>query len=98
MEAEQDGGMSAGKIEPYFLHAHVLGRGVPQHEYIAGIPLDAPDIGTEFNLKWEGDAACRLAKIPWNSHQRLIFQKTLREWLKAQAEHAEDWKLISGRA
>ncbi|MBA3284535.1 MAG: hypothetical protein H0U27_05685 [Nitrosopumilus sp.] len=36
--------------EPSFLHIHVVGRGDPEAEYIAGIKLDGPIPGLNFDM------------------------------------------------
>lgn len=62
------------------MHVHLFGRGIPDREYIKGIPLDAPSIGEEFNLKGQGDSALHMKKISWNTQQRESF-KTLTRFL-----------------
>jgi hypothetical protein len=80
MQAVEDN-VIIGQNEPSMLHVHILGRGLPEVEYIQGIPLDAVPVGEEFNLKGEGDQAKGLKKLKWSDEQLFMMKSKLVEFL-----------------
>ncbi|KAF2068454.1 hypothetical protein CYY_010219 [Polysphondylium violaceum] len=71
-----------GYREPCILHVHILGRGISNHEYVKGIPLDAPEIGQEFNLKGNGDQFENKKKLEWTQAQRDSFKSIVLDFLQ----------------
>lgn len=62
---------TVGKLEPSFLHGHVLGRGNPQASYIANVPLRGPAPGELFNMR-EG-------KTKWSADEQVLVARRLRQ-------------------
>jgi hypothetical protein len=79
-----------GKKEPSMLHLHILGRGDPKTEYIPGIPLDAPAIGEEFNLKGQGKINDNTKKLPWSIDQLNIISSKLKTFIHSNNTYKEN--------
>eukprot|EP01119_Soliformovum_irregulare_P021665 TRINITY_DN7266_c0_g1_i3.p2 TRINITY_DN7266_c0_g1~~TRINITY_DN7266_c0_g1_i3.p2 ORF type:complete len:117 (-),score=28.80 TRINITY_DN7266_c0_g1_i3:32-382(-) len=82
---EEDGDLIVGRKEPFLLHAHILGRGASQHQYIEGIPFDAPSIGEEFDLKGNGSPEENRQKLPWTQEAMMKFHQHIQTWLISSA-------------
>ena len=61
-------------VEPLFLHGHVIGRGDPSHEYVAGVPLKGPAPGEIFNM--------RDGKETWNAADRETIAQALADQIR----------------
>jgi hypothetical protein len=64
-EASSETVLVGNEHEPCILHSHVLGRGNPEGEYIAGIKLGGPPPGVIFDIGGKGLASEGQQSTPW---------------------------------
>lgn len=73
--------------EPSFLHTHIVGRGDPEFEYVAGVKLDGPVPGLNFDMMGEtANQPGNDKKVAWKGEE----MATVVHALKIEVEKLKD--------
>lgn len=68
--------------EPSILHAHVIGRGDPEAEYIEGVRLDGPNPGLNFDMMGKTmNEPGNDKKVPWDKEEMARVVRSLKSKL-----------------
>lgn len=90
---DENGNICIGKKdEPSFLHNHLILRGIINKEYIPGIKLLGPIIGTNFDMM--GKTKHQIGnekKIPWKSDELKLFLSFMKNFAKEFSEKNSSW-------
>lgn len=81
--------------EPSFLHTHIIGRGDPEAEYIAGIKLDGPIPGLNFDMMGKTlSEPGNDKKVKWNDGDMTKAVYSLKSEIERSKKEYEEAGLI----